>query len=64
VARRQCSYCEEVAKSSLSLADQDWIAIVLNIGSGKNHKRFSGRACPKHKEKLLQKATEFYMMKG
>ena len=63
MATRKCSYCEEVAKP-IALADQGWIAIVLNVGSGKNHKRFAGRACPKHREKPVQKATEFYMMKG
>lgn len=61
MVKRKCDYCAAVASSSKSLADQDWIAIVLNVGEGKNHKRFHGRACPKHHEDLLKKAHEFYM---
>jgi len=63
MSSRKCSYCEAIAKS-VSLADQGWIAVVLHIGRGKNHKRFSARACPEHRETLLKKAHEFYMMKG
>ena len=64
MATRKCSYCEAKAKSNISLADQGWISIVLNIGEGKIHKRFSGRACPEHRETLLLKAHQFYMTKG
>jgi len=61
MARGKCTYCDAKAKSSMSLADQGWIAIVLNIGEGKTHKRFHGRACPEHRDRLLKDATNFYM---
>ncbi len=57
---KKCSYCEAMTKSGSSLADQGWTAVVLNVGSGKEKKRFTGRACPTHHDQLVADALKFY----
>ena len=56
---KTCSYCEATPNPKVSLAEQGWTAVVINIGKGANHKRLHRRACPKHKEELSQEMTAF-----
>lgn len=60
MAKKKCSYCDATADSHRSLSDQGWTAVVMNIGVGKNNRRFTGRACPDHAALLSADAVKFY----
>lgn len=64
-SKRKCSYCEATTDPKKSLVDQDWISVQLWVedNNGKTQ-QFAKRACPIHRETLLQKASEFIMMEG
>ena len=57
----KCSYCDAVARSNLSLADQKWMAVVANVRDKKTKEgyRFHGRACPDHISNLRDELDAF-----
>lgn len=59
MTERKCSYCEAVADSHKSLADQGWTAVVCNVRMKGVPSRFHKRACPAHKERMTADLTAF-----
>ena len=59
MSSKKCSYCDATPKPKVSLAEQDWMAVVINIGKGANHKRLHRRACQSHHGKLKRDMDEF-----